>query len=152
SEAIGIAATVLIVDRLIAWRESRQWRKVRHLILESAESPSAQILSLWQQWLIAVSRAPAIQPSMVQGNQAPASDEQRKQRMDSLTGYLGDPVGSKLADLPGAIGVRDFAPLTDALAAYLYDRPLSSGDPAWTHLTAGLAAPAGRLSHLIDAY
>lgn len=54
SEAIGIAATVFLVDRLIKRREDRSWRQVRETLLEQAQFVSEKVWASFEIWFEAL--------------------------------------------------------------------------------------------------
>lgn len=51
SEAIGIAVTVFIIDRLIFRRERKRWRRTEYYFWLSANNESQSIISALQRWL-----------------------------------------------------------------------------------------------------
>ena len=56
SEAIGIATTVLIIDRIIKWREIRRCHPARVFLLDEISIANNNIIKAWKDWLIALDK------------------------------------------------------------------------------------------------
>lgn len=50
-QLLNLAITLIVVDRFLAWRERRRWKRIRHLIELQFEAGLGDFLRSWARWL-----------------------------------------------------------------------------------------------------
>ena len=54
---VNLIVTVIVIDRVFAWRERRRWRNVGTLVELQLEAVAGDILRSWATWLTALRKA-----------------------------------------------------------------------------------------------
>jgi hypothetical protein len=156
SEGIGILVTVMIIDRLIAWRERRRWRNVRELFLAQANNPCRKIINAWKDWLLVMSKVD-------RNNELSETDRlilldlgyyalQGSHVKSGIEIYLGKPPGSRLDTFANSCDSRIIDEMTKSLVPYLATKLLPKQHDSWSKLYEEIASPVEKLSDLVDRY
>jgi len=150
SEAIGILTTVLIVDRLLSWREKRRWRCVRKVFLAEADKAIDTIIDAWRDWM-----------SVLGGGASHAVDESNDpasvKRPQSFEERLSDfsylarkcEVNYSYFRPPGVLKINE---LMRGFTEYAEERLPYLQELAWSQLHREMKAPVQKLSDLLDRY
>lgn len=152
---VDLVITILVIERLLTWRDRRKWRRVRPIVNSRLEAAMGDYLRAWSRWFAALQQdGVTITPS----RQAMRTFEQ-----------LGMPDGPILPDedfeqflLASAgeiVPEHDEAALLEVtqplafqiqMRAYLIGRSLAHDHPAWTTLTTELGPLIDTMSTLIE--
>lgn len=159
SEAIGILVTVLLVDRVMQWRERSRWRQVRSGVLLAARSSCDDLLLAWQHWLVV---ADATDTSTVT-DVVIVNTRRRGQILFKIRPYeedvqhklgLGQSVGSdaSLLDFCRSCSQEDISNLKRSLRFYLRPRLSAPAPPIRAGLYEELTGPVTRLVALVQQF
>lgn len=156
SEGIGILFTVLVLARLLVWREKRRWREVRELFLVSANRSCQSILQAWHDWFAVIASAGVHAPLadsdralLLEGGYY-ALDEQHVSRLMRI--YFGDPLGTNLVARGSYLDRSSIKEANKTLVPYLASRVLPQGHPGWAQLYEQIRPPVQKLSDLVDRF
>ena len=156
SEAIGIIVTVVIIDRLLSWRERRRWREVRELFLSTAHRECEKIMDAWTRWLSdMVSRTRSRKLSKDEKESLvmfgyPARGGESNRRLAEV--YLGRPVGSSLKSFAMMFDSKEIADLVQSVVPYFTESLPPEGHSSWSNLYEEIGPPIRKLSDLVDRY
>ena len=156
SEAIGIIVTVVIIDRLLSWRERRRWREVRELFLATAHRECEKIMDAWTRWFAGMASQTHLrklskdekESLVLLGYPAPGGDTNR--RLTEV--YLGRPVGSALKSFAMMCDSKEIADLVQCVGPYFTERLPPEGHSSWSNLYNEIGPPVRKLSDLVDRY
>jgi hypothetical protein len=157
-ELISILATILIVDRVLAWRERRRWREVRELFMVKAKGAADTIIDTWETWLLSMSKTTLVKrvdehdKTLLTNLGYFASWEKTETINLQAETYLGKPVGSNIKSLAIHGDSQEIDTMIRMAVPYLVTRLFPAGDPSWSRLQAGIDPSVKQLSDLIDRY
>jgi hypothetical protein len=157
-ELISILATILIVDRVLAWRERRRWREVRELFMVKARGAAETIIDAWGNWLLAMSEATRVRQlgehdkTILTNLGYFASWERPETIKGQAETFLGKPLGSNIKSLASRGDSEEFDTMVRMAVPYLVTRLLPAGDPSWSQLRTGIDPSVKKLSDLVNTY
>ncbi len=153
SEAIGILVSVLIIDRLLSWRETKRWLKVRELFFTFADHEATRITRAWLVWLNHLESAGS-------NVELTEQDECALQELQILCGKSD--VSALKRDAQEAVERRFRPPETREkkgqryrdweAVRYICGKEFSDDHACWKQLQQELSPPIGKLSDLVDRF
>ena len=157
-EAISIAVTVLIIDRLFSQRERRRWREARELLVGQADRECRKIIDAWKDWLIAMAKeahdnklSEIDEDLLLENGYCTFEDESS---MSLLESCLGKPVGIKLGGFARDCDSKRIDEMIKSLVPYLAENLpwLHQGHSSWSRLRQEIDPPVRKLSDMVDRY
>jgi len=150
SEAVGILTTVLIVDRLLSWREKRRWRCVRKVFLAEADKAIDTIIDAWKSWITVLGKE--LYPTELIGTDVPAENwaEGFAEKLGNFSCYARKcEVNYSFFPPAGVLTIND---LMRGFTDYAEERLPYLQDPGWSQLHKEMKLPVQKLNDLVDRY
>lgn len=155
-ESITIAVAVLIIDRLLRWRELRDWHESKFLFILQADTAVDKIILAWKQWLITVNneiQEQELEPEDISTLKGLNCDLAVDASLSThrLEGFIGKPVGSELDQY---IFFKDSEDknLREVLVLYLAKKRLAYSHHSYSKLYEDIAQPLRKLTDLVDKF
>ena len=152
-QLISAVVTLLIIDRLLAWREKKKWLAVRELFLVHADRAVSQNNGVWSNWLEQVMKeAPEIKLS----DEFKRSLQQRFKIPQASKGAL-DSVKDELQGMSEPrmgfpFKLKVIEDWRIHLTVYLAEKQFLEGHPSWEQLRNDLSGSVQKLMELVDKF
>lgn len=152
---VDVVVTVIVIDRALAWRERRRWKRVRVFVELQLEAVLGDILKMWSVWLASLRK---------NGGPVKISEEALKvlkENSISIATSLppadfelfielcaGEPIPTT--------GEKSFIDATNPrnfhreLQGYLVYQDLNKKNPAWSELVRNLQTLVPKLAELVE--
>ena len=144
SEGLGILFTVLIIDRLLAWRERRSWDRVREIFLAQSEFVSDSVWKEFEIWLEALAQFQ---------DEAPGSQE-RASAGTAVLAHFNELYSTSNTRAPRSKDAEFAAIATQlqkALESSVFPQPLRL-HPSWTAFRGAVSPILDRFERVIAGY
>jgi hypothetical protein len=150
SEALGILTTVLIVDRLLNWREKRRWRCVRKVFLAEADKAIDTIIDAWRDWISVLGDGAAHAAQKVDATGLADRAQTFEAKLSNFSHLARKcEVNYSFFPPPGVLRINE---LMRGFTEYAEERLPYFQDLGWSQLHKEMKMPVQKLSDLLDRY
>ena len=144
---LHVLLTVLVVDRLLTYRENKKWDRVHRLVRARLQVVCGDVLHCWADWLESIDARAVLlnhdRPSAATDEQVlPLSEVQKICRAASDDVQLAD-TGNYLIDFVVSSKIEEL------VLHHLLLRELPPTDPAWKQLNTDLSQALDRISEIL---